>query len=350
MRSLKNGIESEKQFGNMFELERSKFEAERAKALELSEDLKAALIGKEGHGEEQREKNFIEKSLHKQRVKQAMFQKLDAYNSKRVSMQKKVKEVQDGHAVVEEELERDGHEMRRQAKEQSTSHAQYLFNMKYEMEQRATLLRDLYERKIYELQHKFKLANDKVVRDLEAKSAALTKMLEEKKKEKILEITGQNARRYKEIENYYLEISSSNLNFIKQMKIEIKKAQKSEDRDRRTLQAAKDEQNRLKSPLTQIRKDIEVLEKDKEHWLKVKAEKNVFRKKIDGLKVKFRELEYEYEVRFQQNTYLKQQLGKLEKGHQESLFQVHQKAGLRGLLLKKQYELSKRGKEAGLGK
>ena len=66
--------------------------------------------------------------------------------------------------------------------------------------------------------------------------------------------------------------------------------------------------------------------------------------------MKFRELEYEYEVRFQQNTYLKQQLGKLEKGHQESLFQVHQKAGLRGLLLKKQYELSKRGKEAGLGK
>lgn len=327
----------------MFELERTMFEEERSKAQKRIEELKGILISKEGNAEEQREKNFIEKSLNKQRVKQAMFQKLDAYNSKRVNMQKKIKEVQDGHAVVEEELERDGHELRRQAKEQSTSHAEYLFNMRYEMEQRATELRDLYERKIYELQHKFKLANDKVVRDLEARSATLTKLLEEKKKEKILEITGQNARRYKEIENYYLEISSSNLNFIKQMKIEIKKAQKAEDKDRRTLQAAKEEQNRLRSPLTEIRRRIEELEKDKEHWLKVKAEKNVYRKKIEGLKSKFRELEYEYEVRYQQNEYLKEELKKLEKGHQESLFQVHQKAGLRGLLLKKQYELSKRG-------
>lgn len=342
-RILKVQILTEEELGNMFALERDKFENEKEKEEHLMEELKGELLVKEKEIAEQREKNFIEKSLNKQRVKQVIFRKLDEHYGKRIEIQKELKEVQDENEVLQGELLLDERALKKDWKEQEASHQGYLYNMKFEKLKDASRLRDEYERRIYELQNKFKLKNDKIIRDLEIEATALIKQLEGRKKEKILQITGANSRRYKEIDNYFLEITTSNLNMIKQLKFEIKKAQRNEDRDKKCLALAQEEERQLRSPLKRISLNIEKLEKDKQEWMLIKHEKQRFRDKIEDLNKIFRVLEFEYEVKFQENDYSKVQLGKLKRAHQESLFQVQQKSGLRNLVLSRQLNLAKKG-------
>ena len=328
----------------MFANEKEKFENEKKKYELETENLKGDLIQRESQIAKQKEENFIEKNQHKQRIKQVMFQKLDEDYAKRIEIQKKLKEFQDEHEVLENELMLDERALKKEWKEQETSHQGYLYNMKFEKQKSSTGLRDEYERRIFELQKKFKLKNEKIIRDLENKSTALIKDLEGKKKEKILQITGENTRRYKEIENYFVEILTSNLNLIKQLKFEIKKAQRNEDRNKKALATAEEEEKQLQSPLKKIKLNIENLKKNEKEWIKIKEKKRNYRKKIDELKEDFRQLEFEYEVKFQKNQYSNEMLEKLEKAHQESLFQVQQKAGLRNLILRKKIGLTDNGK------
>jgi hypothetical protein len=343
-RLLKKQIEKEEQMINLFAKEQEVFEDKRTQIEGEIDEKRAELIGKEKEISEQQEQYFIEKNINKQQIKQVMYRKLEEHYGKRIQIQKKIKEVQDENDVVKQELRLDERGLRKELKEGELSHLGYLYNMKFEKQKEASRLRDEYERRIYELQNKFKLKNDKIVRDLELKGTFLVKELEEKKKEKILQITGENQRRYKEIENYFTEITMATLTLIKHLKFEIKKAQKNEDRDKRALVLAEEEEKQLRGPLKRINENIKKLEEDKKEWLEIKEQKRKYRKLIESLKKQFRDLEFDYEVIFQQNQYSNDLYKKIDKAHQESLFQVQQKAGLKNLILRKQVELAKKGK------
>ena len=336
-------IEEEERVINVFAKEKEMFEGKRMQMENNIEVKRAEFIGKEKEISEQREQYFIEKNINKQQIKQVLYRKLEEHYGKRIEIQKKIKEIQDENDVVKQELRLDERELRRELKEAELSHLGYLYNMKFEKQKEASRLRDEYERRIYELQNKFKLKNDKIVRDLELKGTSLVKQLEGKKREKILQITGENQRRYKEIENYFTEITLATLTLIKHLKFETKKAQKNEDRNKRALLLAEEEEKQLRGPLKIINEQIEQLEKDKKEWLEIKQQKTKYRKEIDALKKKFRDLEFDYEVIFQQNQYSKERYEKIDRAHQESLFQVQQKAGLKNLILRKQLELAKKG-------
>lgn len=344
-RKLKMLLEKEEQLVNLFAKEQEMFEDKRTQVEGQIEEQRAEFIGKEKEISEQQEQYFIEKNNNKQQIKQVMYRKMGEHYGKRIEIQKKVKEVQDENDVVKQELRLDERELRRELKEAELSHLGYFYNMKFEKQKEASRLRDEYERRIYELQNKFKLKNDKIVRDLESKGTALVKQLEGKKREKILQITGENQKRYKEIENYFREITNSTLNKIKFLKIEIKKAQKTEDKDKRSLIQAREEEKQLRGPLKTINENIKQLEKDQKEWMRIKDEKKKYREYIDELKKRFRELEFDYEVIFQQNQYSDDLHQKIDRAHQESLFQVQQKAGLKNLILRKQLELAKKGRE-----
>lgn len=328
---------------NLFACEQDLFEQKRIRVEDDIEIERADFLSKEKEIAEQRERYFIEKSVNKQQIKEVMYRKLEEHYGKRIEIQKQVKETQDENDVVRQELRLDERELRRELKEAELSHLGYLYNMKFEKQKEASRLRDEYERRIYELQNQFKLKNDKIVRDLELKGTTMVKRLEDKKKNKILQITGDNQKRYKEIENYFTEITLATLTRIKHLKFETKKAQKNEDRDKRALLLAEEEEKQLRGPLKRINEEILQLEKDRSEWLEIKKQKTHFRGEIDKLKKQFRELEFDYEVIFQQNQYSKDLFDKIDRAHQDSLFQVQQKAGLKNLILRKQLELANKG-------
>ena len=66
------------------------------------------------------------------------------------------------------------------------------------------------------------------------------KQLEDKKAAKISEIIELHGTKYKNIKDYYSDITTSNLSLINQFKTEIENNQKLEEADKKTLKKIKE--------------------------------------------------------------------------------------------------------------
>ena len=70
---------------------------------------------------------------------------------------------------------------------------------------------------------------------LEQAKSQKIKQLEDKKNSEIAVLTKENGKKYVDIKNYFADIINSNLDLIKQLKIEVDDFRKKEERDRKLL-------------------------------------------------------------------------------------------------------------------
>lgn len=174
---------------------------------------------------------------------------------------------------------------------------------------------------------------------MEDYSNTVIKDLEEKKQKKIDLITKMNNKKYKEIKTYYNDITASNLSMIKQLKAEIDNAQQTEEKDKKQLLKAEDTNKKLIEPISQINNEIEKLKSDRQQWEQVKEKKSNFWQKIETLEKKYRDLEYEFEIKLQQFQYLEQEYELMKKNYDKKIFEVLQKSGFYNLILERELKL-----------
>ena len=103
---------------------------------------------------------------------------------------------------------------------------------------------------------------------------------------------------------------------------------------------------RLKKPLNEALIEIEKLKKDLEEWKLIKEEKRKLREQISEMEEEYRRLEYEHEVNLQQFAYLEKEKDSLFDKYEDVMYDIHQKSGLRNLILEKKKELIKERLEA----
>ena len=155
--------------------------------------------------------------------------------------------------------------------------------------------------------------------------------MEEKKDQRISQLTKEHQKKYQEIKNYYSDITATNLDLIKQLKNEINEHQKKEDADRKLLQQIEREQKDLAEPLKQLIEEIKQLQKQLEEQKKIIEQKENLKKKIETCETRFRKLEYEYEVKLQHFLYMEREKNYLYEKFNNSVYQIHQKTGLQVL-------------------
>ncbi len=124
--------------------------------------------------------------------------------------------------------------------------------------------------------------------------------LEAEKEAKVKEITLKHNKKYREIKNYFNDITATSLGSIKQLKSEIQDAQVIEEQDRKLLLKAQEHNKRYSQPLKRIYSEIQKLNKENEDWKRVKLKKEKLRDKIEKLEKQYREIEYQFEIQFQQ--------------------------------------------------
>lgn len=176
---------------------------------------------------------------------------------------------------------------------------------------------------------------------MEELRASKIKALETKKDDKIKEIINLFSHKYKDIKNYYNDITQSNLNYIKQLKTEINGLRKNEDSDKRKLLAVQTENKQLSGPLEEVQKELCQLEQDKKRWEETKELKNKERNEITNLEKLLKELDLEYEIKLQNFKYLEKEKKILFEKYEDTMYDIHQKAGLKNLILEKKLCLAK---------
>ena len=344
--ALKKKIEEEEKLMNYYNLDKEKVNNLWIIAKKDLEETDASLKNKERESKDLEENHIMTKNLYKQKIKHLLFQNEDSHGEMRVVQEKKLQQKEDQNRVITQDLDSDNRDLKKKLKEQELSQNNYMFALQFDANQNLTQQRQEHERAMRELTLKYELKKKKVYSEMEEDRGQLVKRLEDEKEKRIKAIKAQHNNNYNDIKNYYNDITTSNLSLIKQFKEDIQKAQDQEERERQRLEKMIELNQRLKKPLNEARIEIEKLKKDLEEWWLIKEEKTRLRDQISRYEEEYRRMEYEHEVSLQQFAYLEKEKDALFDKYEDVMYDIHQKSGLRNLILEKKKALIQERLEA----
>lgn len=346
IQELKKKIQAEEELENFHKLQKRKlFDLWTNAKHELSEAT-ALLKNKEQEAKNLQENHVMTKNMYNQKIKQLVFQNEDTHGEMKIGQEKKLQQKEDQNRVILQDLDTDNRDLKKKLKEQELSQNNYMFALQFEANQSQTQLRQEHERAMRELTLKYELKKKKVYAEMEEEQNQKIKKLEEEKEKKIKYTKQLHASNYKDIKNYYGDITTSNLSLIKQFKEDIQKEQDLEEKERQQLKKLEEQNQRLKKPLEECRVQIIKLTKDLEEWKQITAHKEDLRKQITRYEEEYKRLEYEYEVSLQNFSYMEKEKESLFDKYEEVMYDIHQKSGLRNLILEKKKALIKERLEA----
>lgn len=343
---LKKKIEEEEKLMNFYNLEKEKVNNLWIISKKELENADANLKNKEREAKDLDENHIMTKNMYKQKIKHILFQNQDGHGEMQIGQEKMLQQKEDQNRVIVQDLDADNRELKKKLKEQELSQNAYLFALQFDNNQNFTMQRQEHERSIRELTLKYDLKKKKVYNEMEEIRNTMVKDLENEKDKKIKLLKNKHADNYKDIKNYYNDITTSNLSLIKQFKEDIQKAQDNEEKERQTLHKLQLQNQRLRKPYEEALEDIKRLKKDEEIWLQVTKEKRKLREQIRQDEEEYKRLEYEYEVALQQFNYMEKEKDLLFDKYEDVMYDIHQKSGLRNLILEKKKALIKERLEA----
>lgn len=341
IRSLRKTNEEEERLINLYNLEKDKLNNLWVIAKKDLDDNKSELMNKERELKDLDENHIMTKNLYKQKVKHLLFQNQDYHGEMKIKLEQNQKQLEDKHRVQEREQIIDNRYLKSKLREQELGDQNFQFALQFESGKTSILARQEFEREARELKAMYDLKMQKVRSEMEEIRHSRIRAQESKKDVKIKEIIQNFSHKYKDIKNYYNDITASNLGYIKQLKSEINELQRKEETDKKHLNAIDKEYQKLFGPLEFIKADLKRLEADKVKWKEVLELKTKERNEITRIESSLIELEFQYEVKLQNFTYLEKAKNELFEKYEDTMYDVHQKAGLKNLILEKKLGLAK---------
>lgn len=302
------------------------------------EDKQADLRNKEREMQDLDEKHQIEIKVYKQRVKHLMFQNLDQLTELKKEAEITLKNVEDEHRMDARELKADIRALNVAMKEQEVRQGEYVRALKKANNKKKTAIRQEHERIANEIKMKYTHKMLLLRKDLEEKRKAMIAQIETEKDKAIEDLINRHDQNYAKIKSYYQEITNTNLDVIKQMKDDLADVRKDDQQKYKDLLEQKKINNKMSEPLKAIEEEVKALRIKKVKFDKMKEELYKYKDQILDLDKRYREIEWEYEVKYQQYQYLIKEKNDLFEQFHKQIYELHQRTGLKNLILTKQIE------------
>ena len=134
----------------------------------------------------------------------------------------KLKNSEDEHRINERELKQDLRALKVQEKEQEVRQTEYQNALNKHFNAQATGKRKEFERISNEIQEKYKAKMTRLREDMEAKRKTEITKIEAKKNRTIEELKAKHDKKYKDIHNYYQDITRLNMDMITTLRADFK--------------------------------------------------------------------------------------------------------------------------------
>ena len=196
-----------------------------------------------------------------------------------------------------------------------------------------------FERRAKDVKDKYDLKMKKLRAEMEEARAHRIRQIEERKDAAIKDLTNKHNKKYQDIKSYYADITATNLDLIKQLKGQITDLEKQDEHDKKVLAQIEGEQKKLQDALKALNDEIKALAEEQKDYEKLQEEKERVKAEIENAEMRFRKLEFEYEVKLQQLKYLERERDSLSDKFNEAIYDIQAKTGLKVIHTPKTHSL-----------
>jgi len=272
-----------------------------------------------------------------------LFENQDNQTNLKKDVEVTLKQREDEHRYKERELKFDNRTAKVQVKEQEMNHVEYTFALTSDFNRKQTELRQGifcalfctkifpqdFERRAKDVKDKYDLKMKKLRAEMEEARAHKIRQIEERKDAAIKDLTNKHNKKYQDIKSYYADITATNLDLIKQLKGQITDLEKQDEHDKKVLAQIEGEQKKLQDAMKALNDEIKALAEEQKEYEKLQEEKERVKAEIENAEMRFRKLEFEYEVKLQQLKYLERERDSLSEKFNEAIYDIQSKTGLK---------------------
>nr|CCA20860.1 hypothetical protein PITG_22689 [Albugo laibachii Nc14] len=243
---------------------------------------------------------------------------------------------QEAHRETTYEIKADNRHLQTEGKMSDSAHYEYMKSLTHEQDRKISELRHQYERYAKDIQQKYERKR-KVVRDrLEAQRKADTQQIEERKNLHIGQLMSAHEKAFREIKNYYNDITHNNLDLIKSLKEQVADLKKKEAQDEKLMFEISQENKRMSEPLKRALQDVEALRKRYQQYQRDKSVLRDTKAELLVLEEQFATRSWEYEVLTQRLLQVGKEYQDLKNALQNTIYDVQRRNGFKNLMLEKQ--------------
>ena len=160
------------------------------------------------------------------------------------------------HRIQQRELKQDLRALKVQKKEQEVRQTEYINALTRNYGDEASGIRKEYERIFNEIQMKYK-NKMKLLRDtMEQKRKDEIERIERKKNESIQRLVADHEKKYKEIKEYYSEITGINMDLIQSLKLELNETRATDLRTQKEKLKQHEINQQTEQPLNEANAEI----------------------------------------------------------------------------------------------
>ncbi|XP_059926892.1 dynein regulatory complex subunit 4 [Gadus macrocephalus] len=332
---LREELDREREERNYFQLEKDKVHSFWEIGKRDLEERKAELRNKEREIEEAEERHQVEIKVYKQKVKHLLYEHQNTISELKAEGVVATKLMEGEHGGLESELRKGVRALKVDLKEQELANENAIRDLKLKNDEELTGIRNDFERQVSEIEALY----EKKMRVLRLEQDRLRKSdlheVEARKNDLIATLMKNHEKDFREIKNFYNDITQNNLALIQTLKEQVEEMKRKEEKTEKRMAEVMAQNRRMTEPLQRTKEDVAELQKQLAHYEKDKASLASAKARLKVGEQEAKDLKWEHEVLEQRFTKIQAERDELYTKFTQAIQEVQQKSGFKNLLLER---------------
>ncbi|XP_066570193.1 dynein regulatory complex subunit 4 [Amia ocellicauda] len=332
---LREELDREREERNYFQLERDKIHTFWEITKRQLEEKKAELRNKDREMEDSEERHQVEIKVYKQKVKHLLYEHQNSISELKAEGVVSMKLSQKEQIEKEAELHKGVRTLKVDLKEQELSNENLVKSLKLKHDEEITKLRIDFERQVREIEGKYKKKMQVLREELDLRRNTEIHEIEERKNIHTNTLMKNHEKAFRDIKNYYNDITLNNLALINSLKEQVEDMKKKEERLKKEMAEVQLQNKRLTEPLRKAKEEVAELQKQLANYNKDKASLAGAKARLKVADKAMKDLKLEHEVLEQRFEKVQSERDELYRKFVKAIQEVQQKSGFKNLLLEK---------------
>eukprot|EP00697_Spironema_sp_BW2_P007001 gnl/Spiro4/21195_TR10345_c0_g1_i1.p1 gnl/Spiro4/21195_TR10345_c0_g1~~gnl/Spiro4/21195_TR10345_c0_g1_i1.p1 ORF type:complete len:466 (+),score=158.03 gnl/Spiro4/21195_TR10345_c0_g1_i1:50-1399(+) len=323
---------------NYFQLERDKINSFWEITKQELEDLKAEGRNKQREIEEMEESHQVEIKVFKQRIKHLLYDHQNKVTDVKHESEVAHKELEDVNRAKEAQLRTEHRMLKVKLKDNELCADDTIRNLKQEYDRHVTQLRLNAQQEMNELRTTMERRMKALKDDLDMQRKQEIHQIEERKNAHLIKIIKDHEHAFTQIRSFYNDMTRHNIDSINHHKDEIADLKRQQEASKKTEEQLKRKNLSLTKPLADSQRKVAQLELKLANYEKDKISLAAAKARVADLEKQLKKVSWEYEVLEQRFERTLAEHNDLKDKFESRLYQVHQRSGLKNILLEKKCE------------